>query len=1668
MKNNKIIIYAVIMIIMTIAKPLAAQNSTLDIHDWPSNPSFGQNGQNMTPDGYSLWDGMSRQDYVINENGDIEIRNAAQLANYAHDMFVAHTNVWIDRRKRDVHLLCDIDLGAHYFTIVRRDREMRVSTFYGHGHTIRNGYAVPESDFWGGSLMGLFEEVGGCTIRDLTVQNYRVWGCNCTCAGIVCGYAWTAKKPVWIPEEVREGYEKVGCKFENVRVIDCDLNGDATFAGGILGYAGNGSYSEEELLINIDFYTQNAITVPDDKRVRIDECLVLNSTISTTDDKSGGIIGAAELAYLDGNRVINCNIYAEDEYAGGIMGRNRSSLGQVNAFNNLVLNSHVSGQDRVGGAFGFMGDNTGRINIGNNLIHAFIENPSPNPHNNEMAAFCPGMFAAYFFAASNNIYNTSFSNLPSTYSTSSTASNAATGKSSDQLRSFNFQGTKFKRMTNLWPQLVRVNSNDLIITTAEQLKAFAQEISSGLNDYDGRVVRLGADIDMTGIGMIPIGTAEHPFMGEFNGQGHTITGLTINASTQDNVGLFGFLMNAYIHNVHIVGANVVGQNHVGVLFGHTMYSPCYISDVYVENSSVTGLGSVGGIGGRVADPNNIAYATIERCYFTGSVTTAYENPNDAAWAGGICGNVLRGVISDCGCIATITRSTSGELKAGLIGGTNGSVTVRRCYATDLNNTRLALVNGRGNGASVSENSCPATIATHDGMKSVLGNNWFYFTVTAQLPIPASLGRYFSDNPLVEIGDFVFCPNDLSTTNYNDYYVLEYCGNGGSVTIPSQITVRDMTTGNYVSKPVTRIGDSVFWRRNDVTSVTITQGIQSIGIKSFAETGITSISMPNSIKQVRDYAFDSCLSLTSIYIAEGAFANSSTDYIGSLAFLYCPNIASINVAANNQAYMAIGDILFTKDGSEIILCAPKGATRGYYSAPNDVRSINYGAFSYCTQLTGITFPAGLWTTESEFLFGCDNLRYVDLSQCTNWAEGFWGIGAGATVHRDPIGIVDYTFAGLPEHAIIYMPADRDHDANGERNVVIGNVGTELYLTDGIDFDPKVTFTPSGASYDGVFSAKMSTYSKPLFDENGNPVYEKDDDGNTVYEDVYDESGHLLYEEDGVTPQRQPVQVYANEQEPQGYTICLPFNATMLASSKAKLYTPTKTEVIDGVTTVVFSEVVSRTMNAYQPYYILVSSGNVTFKGTPVEVAQHQVAGTTDLNGSIFQFKGSTVSIANESLYNESNPTYILGNDAKWHRVTSGDVDACVNPFRAYFQATATTDVSTIAMRFDDQVEVSSGGWQAIASPMHDANQTYESIKNIACITNANYDLFRYNESIATWENQKASEGIATGFNTLDAGRGYIYRNSDATTISFYGERNSGTITGPALTVDGPVTMRGFNLVGNPYPHPICKSQAFNVASGVLADGWYSLEPNGTWRARLDSDPIAIGQAALVKANQAVGNLQFSDITPSTSKSSPSEPFTLAFTVRDSKYSDVTFVHLGNGSGLPKVAHLNAEAPMLSIPVDGTDYAIAMLAKGTTEFPMGFSGNLGEYTIGLADNAVINGFVECRLLDNVTGLDIDLLQHSYTFSATGNDASRFTIKLVYADSQMSSDNAPFAYQRGDQVVITETGVLHVFDIMGRELFSTEVLSIPFSLNRTQFPSTGIYILRLGEKCQKIVIR
>ncbi len=1214
------------MLLLTVTLSASAQKTTSDISEWTDNASFGQNGANLTIDGYSQWDGQSMQSYTVNSAGEIEIRNAAQLARYAREIHDKDSDK--EFRSTNVHLLCDIDLSGYYFSITRSNIYGIQATFDGHGHTIRNGYAL-KSSYTQGYYQGLFKALKGGYIKDLVVRNYHVIGDGAgildsdTYAGIICGLA----SPDWYTDENTNTRVYKGCKFEGIRVIDCTITGEATCVGGIIGFA------TEDPNVDGKYYKNGkGIRVDNEVRVQCIDCLVMNCSISTTDDIAGGIIGKATVANIERNRVISTTVRGEDENAGALLGTDKSvkfsndsysKQSQINCQDNLVLNCSVSGEGTVGGAIGTLGTDYSSsgyrfYTIKNNMIHATVDG-----NTDKKAAVVYGISTVEEFPVSNNYYDTELCTLAPVKLLEYTAAGKtiAEGKTAADMRSFDMgSDSRFKKMENLWPQLQSDYANDKVITTAAELVALAEEVNNGICTYEGRVVRLDNDIDMTGVLMPTIGITNHPFMGEFDGQSHTISNLKI-TSANDNVGLFGALMNAYVHNVHIDGATVLGQNHVGVLFGTTVYSPSYISDVLVENSSVTGLGSVGGIGGRVADDKNIAYATIERCYFKGTVTTAYANTNDAAWAGGICGNVLRGAITDCGCVATITRSTQGELKAGLIGGSNGTMTVTRCYATDQNNTRLPLVAGRGSVASVTETNCPATIANRDGMKSDLGDNWFYFTVKNDLPIPASLGKYTTDDPTVIEGDFVFYPNNDDATSY---YVKEYIGAGGDVTIPATVIIKDDT------KPVTKINTEVFCQRSDVTGVTLPEGLQYIGNKAFYGTGITSLSLPNSITGVGDETFAACQSLASISIGSGSMTVNST------TFRKLPNLASITVDEGNTSLKAINDVLFSESGTSLYVCAAKGATKGDYTVPSGVSYVYDNAFAYCTQLTSITFPSTMVSSSNDMFIGCDNLRYVDFSQCNDWEQGGWLSSAGVTVRRNPTALerVIYTklpFAGLSEQTIIYLPADKSHDANGEKNVVIGNVGTELMLTDGWDFDPKVAFTFPCGSYDRDFRARITTEG---------------------YED-------------------------------KGYTVCLPFAWTLNVedNSQAKVYAPSEIADIAGVTTVTFSEVQGGQMAAFTPYYIVVSKGRAYVNAQAGSVEQHQTAGTTVIDGASYQFKGTTATIPNATLYDAQKPAYILQSDGIWYKVPSAEPRAYVGPFRAYFQATdASANARSLVMMF----------------------------------------------------------------------------------------------------------------------------------------------------------------------------------------------------------------------------------------------------------------------------------------------------------------------------------------------------------------------------------------------------
>jgi len=122
------------------------------------------------------------------------------------------------------------------------------------------------------------------------------------------------------------------------------------------------------------------------------------------------------------------------------------------------------------------------------------------------------------------------------------------------------------------PTLQINGTNYLVINTLDALQAMGQDATAR-----GRSYALGSDIDASatagwnnGLGFVPVGfgTSSNAFRGNFDGLGHTISGLTINRPGAVYAGLFGYAQNALISHVHLDGGSVEGGVQVGAVVGY--------------------------------------------------------------------------------------------------------------------------------------------------------------------------------------------------------------------------------------------------------------------------------------------------------------------------------------------------------------------------------------------------------------------------------------------------------------------------------------------------------------------------------------------------------------------------------------------------------------------------------------------------------------------------------------------------------------------------------------------------------------------------------------------------------------------------------------------------------------------------------------------------------------------------------------------------------------------------------------------------------------------------------------------------------------------------------------------------------------------------------------------
>ena len=204
--------------------------------------------------------------------------------------------------------------------------------------------------------------------------------------------------------------------------------------------------------------------------------------------------------------------------------------------------------------------------------------------------------------------------------------------------------------------------------------------------------------------------------------------------------------------------------------------------------------------------------------------------------------------------------------------------------------------------------------------------------------------YYADkiinNGFIE-GDFVF--NRTNGVNT----LVAYLGNATELTLPA-----DCEGETYV------IGESAFDKCSGITSVTIPNSVTSIGDYAFRNcSGLTSIEIPNSVTSIGDYAFYWCKGLTSIKIS-----NSVTS-IGGSAFYNCSGLTSIEIP--NSVTSIGNNAFYWCDGLTSI------------EIPNSVTSIGGGAFYECSSLTSIVIPNSVTSIGSSAFYYCSGLKSVTI-------------------------------------------------------------------------------------------------------------------------------------------------------------------------------------------------------------------------------------------------------------------------------------------------------------------------------------------------------------------------------------------------------------------------------------------------------------------------------------------------------------------------------------------------------------------------------------------------------------------------------------------------------------------------------------------------------------------
>ena len=400
-------------------------------------------------------------------------------------------------------------------------------------------------------------------------------------------------------------------------------------------------------------------------------------------------------------------------------------------------------------------------------------------------------------------------------------------------------------------------------TAEAPVATYAATESTIKDDFKGKTIYLGADLDLNNVEWTPIGNNANPFRGNFDGQNHTVSNLVVNNEGWAGlIGHAGLSVGSDIKNVKVKNATINSNRMAGVIVGQLYgnIDNCHVSNAtitVVPNAVAGGYDNgdkVGGIVGWIGDNGN--NRSLTNCTVENATIKAYRDLGGIAGYAAKSTVILNNAVTNVALTADQNTNYYGEKAAnvGAVYGRGENVTSEKNTVTDVTTTSKY---------------------TKDGIQYVAdpqaGENKLYLVPTS----------YESDTVVVPegvtaIGGYAFAYN----TNVDEIVL------SSTVTKLYDRAFRDTSASKVVlNEGLENISYQAFRNATNVKAVVIPSTVTKIGKEAFQNSGITELVIPAGVQTIEYGGLRDMKELVSVTIHSAA-------EIPAYGFRACTNLKTV--------------------------------------------------------------------------------------------------------------------------------------------------------------------------------------------------------------------------------------------------------------------------------------------------------------------------------------------------------------------------------------------------------------------------------------------------------------------------------------------------------------------------------------------------------------------------------------------------------------------------------------------------------------------------------------------------------------------------------------------------------------------------------------------------------